>query len=96
MFADEISKMSIPDDWSICTLYFNWLDIRRGPHTIKPFILMKIIFVKGFTLFIGVDKLLVSTHLVLIGAKTIVGSMLLSALKEKVGGGGGHIDTYHD
>ncbi len=22
-FADEISKTSIPDDWSICTSYFN-------------------------------------------------------------------------
>jgi putative effector of murein hydrolase LrgA (UPF0299 family) len=35
--ADEISNMLIPDDWSICRSYFNWLDIRWGPHTIDLF-----------------------------------------------------------
>jgi len=25
-FAHEISKMLTPDDWSICSSYFNWLD----------------------------------------------------------------------
>jgi len=37
MFADEISKMLIPDDWSICTSYFNWLDDKWGPHSIDLF-----------------------------------------------------------
>jgi hypothetical protein len=37
MFAVEISKMSIPDDWSNCTSYFNWLDDKRGPHSIDLF-----------------------------------------------------------
>jgi hypothetical protein len=77
--ADDISKMLISDDWSIFTSYFNWLDVRWGPHSIDSFFLLKTTFLKGFTLFIGVDKLLVSTPLVLIGAKTIVGSMLFSA-----------------
>ena len=36
-FTDEISKMLIPDYWSICCSYFNWLDIRWGPHTIDLF-----------------------------------------------------------
>jgi hypothetical protein len=36
-FTDEISQMSIPDDWSICCSYFNWLDIKCGPHTVDLF-----------------------------------------------------------
>ncbi len=31
-FDDEISKMLIPDDWSIRCSCFNWLVIRWGPH----------------------------------------------------------------
>jgi hypothetical protein len=36
-FADEIPKMLISDDWSICYSYFNWLDIKWGPHTVDLF-----------------------------------------------------------
>jgi hypothetical protein len=36
-FADEISKMLIPDDWSISRSFFNWLDFKWGPHTIDLF-----------------------------------------------------------
>ncbi len=42
-------------------------------------LLTRTIFVRSSTLFIGVVKLLASTHLVLIGAAKILGSMLLSA-----------------
>jgi hypothetical protein len=36
-FADEVSKLLIPDDWSICRSYFNWLDARWGPHSVDLF-----------------------------------------------------------
>ncbi len=42
-------------------------------------LLMRRIFARSFTLFIGVVKLLASTLLVLIGAAIIVGSMRISA-----------------
>jgi hypothetical protein len=41
---------------------------------------MRTTFVNYFILYIGVERALVSTPLVSIGAKTIVGLMLLSAL----------------
>ena len=36
-FVDEISKMLIPDDWSISRSFFNWLDFKWGTHTIDLF-----------------------------------------------------------
>ena len=36
-FDDEFSKMLIPDDWSFCCSYFNWLDIRWGPYIFDLF-----------------------------------------------------------
>ena len=55
MFADEISKMLIPDDWSICTSHFNWLDDTWGPHSIELFSYNENNLSEIFTLFIGVD-----------------------------------------
>ncbi len=44
------------------------------------FLQMRTTFVKYFTLYIGVERAMESTPSVTIGAKTIVGSMLLSVL----------------
>jgi hypothetical protein len=35
--ADEISKLSIPDDWSIRRFYYNWLNARWGPFACNIF-----------------------------------------------------------
>ena len=31
-FADDISKMLIPEDWILSWIYFRMLDARWGPH----------------------------------------------------------------
>jgi hypothetical protein len=51
-----------------------------GSHTVDFFLQMKTTFVKSVILYIGVECLPELTPLVLIGARTIVGSMPLSAL----------------
>ena len=77
--------MLIPDDWSICFhILIGWTsDGDRIP--LISFFQMNTTFVKNCILYIGVECLPESTPLVMIGARTIVGSMLLSALKEKFG-----------
>ncbi len=36
-FADEISKMLIPEDWMLSRSWFQFLDYRWGPHTVDLF-----------------------------------------------------------
>ena len=36
-FADEISKLLIPDDWSLSRVFFVLLDARWGPHSCDLF-----------------------------------------------------------
>jgi len=36
-FADEISKMLIPEDWMLSRIWFQYLDYRWGPHTADLF-----------------------------------------------------------
>ena len=37
VFADEISKMLIPEDWMLSMSWFQLLDYRWGPHTVDLF-----------------------------------------------------------
>jgi hypothetical protein len=36
-FADELSKLLIPDDWKLAPKFFNLLEARWGPHTLDLF-----------------------------------------------------------
>ena len=36
-FADELSKLFIPDDWMLAPSFFTWLDSYRGPHSVDSF-----------------------------------------------------------
>ncbi len=36
-FADEISKMLIPEDWMLSRSWFQSLDYKWGPHTVDLF-----------------------------------------------------------
>ena len=36
-FADELSKLLIPDDWMLAPKFFNLLEARWGPHTVDLF-----------------------------------------------------------
>ena len=36
-FADELSKLLIPDDWMLAPRFFEWLNSKWGPHTIDLF-----------------------------------------------------------
>ena len=38
-FADELSKLLIPDDWKLAPKFFNLLEARWGPHTVVLFVL---------------------------------------------------------
>jgi hypothetical protein len=37
-FADELSKLLIPDDWLLAPKLFNLLEARVGPHTVDLFV----------------------------------------------------------
>ena len=37
VFADELSKLLIPDDWMLAPKFFNLLEARWGPHTVDLF-----------------------------------------------------------
>ncbi len=36
-FADELSKLLIPDDWKLAPKFFNLLEVRWGPHSVDLF-----------------------------------------------------------
>ena len=36
-FADELSKLLIPDDWMLAPKFFTWLDSKWGPHLVDLF-----------------------------------------------------------
>jgi hypothetical protein len=36
-FADDLSKLLIPDDWKLVPKFFNLLEARWGPHTVDLF-----------------------------------------------------------
>jgi len=81
VFANEISKTLILDDWSMCVyILIGWTSDGDRIQLMTSFVLlMKTTFVYCFILYIGVEGPPMSTPLVINGAKITIGSLLLSA-----------------